>query len=273
MKISLVVLTTFLITFFSCSKKTSKNTPLKTQIIPQETGKQIKDKWGHLSLHLDGHTTQGTEKVVVGVATIKPGQEIHPPHTHEEEEFLLITKGSGTWNVLGKESAAKKGDLLYAAPWDLHGITNTGKEEMQFFFFKWNNKGLPLPQKGSFKSAIGALSSQVLIQSQSKLITDNWGDLRLYTNEASSYGMEKMVTGIANIKPGKEIHPPHKHEEEEFLHIISGTGEWTINNETIAAKAGDLLYAKPNDLHGIMNTGNETLVFYFVKWNTKNSKT
>jgi len=152
---------------------------------------------------------------------------------------------------------------LYAAPWDLHGITNTGKEEMQFFFFKWNNKGLPLPQKGSFKSAIGTLSSQVLIQSQSKLITDNWGDLHLYTNEASSYGMEKMVTGIANIKPGKEIHPPHKHEEEEFLHIISGTGEW---------KAGDLLYAKPNDLHGIVNTGNETLVFYFIKWNNKDSK-
>jgi len=270
MKTTLPVLSTLLLLlFFSCKKEISKNTPLETQIISQKNGKQITDNWGTLSLHLDGHNTYGTENIVMGVANIKAGQEIHPPHTHEEEEFLYVTKGSGIWNVLGRETPAKKGDILYAEPWKLHGIKNTGKEEMEFFFFKWNNKGIPLPQKDKFKSAIGSLSSQILFKSQGKLITENWGDLSLYTNEASTYGMEKMVSGIANIKAGQEIHPPHKHEEEEFLYVVSGSGEWTINDEIITATTGDLLYAKPNDLHGITNTGSETLTFYFIKWNNK----
>jgi hypothetical protein len=42
-----------------------------------------------------------------------------------EEEFMILAEGAGIWNVAGKQSAARKGDVLYAAPWTLHGRKNT----------------------------------------------------------------------------------------------------------------------------------------------------
>ncbi|MGH7455310.1 MAG: cupin domain-containing protein [bacterium] len=84
---------------------------------------------------------------------IKPGQEIHPPHQHAEEEFLMIIEGQGTWHLNGKTFAAHKGDVLYAAPWDMHGIKNTGKTSLSFVVWKWNNKGVaPPPMRSSENS-------------------------------------------------------------------------------------------------------------------------
>jgi len=85
--------------------------------------------------------------VLTGVAVIKPGMEIHPPHQHAEEEYLMVTEGQGTWHLNGKTFAAQKGDILYAAPWDVHGIKNTGTTPLTFVVWKWNNKGLALPTK------------------------------------------------------------------------------------------------------------------------------
>lgn len=39
--------------------------------------------------------------------------------------------------------------MLYAAPWDVHGITNTGTTPLTFVVWKWDNKGVPLPEKPS----------------------------------------------------------------------------------------------------------------------------
>jgi oxalate decarboxylase/phosphoglucose isomerase-like protein (cupin superfamily) len=43
-----------------------------------------------------------------------------------------------------------KGDILYAAPWDVHGIKNTGNASLSFVVWKWNNKGVaPPPMRSS----------------------------------------------------------------------------------------------------------------------------
>lgn len=91
--------------------------------------------------------TRSLRDLLTGVAVIEPGQEIHPPHQHAEEEFLYLAKGEGTWHLAGKEFAAHEGDLLYVEPWVMHGIKNTGKAPLTFFVVKWNGKQLALPEK------------------------------------------------------------------------------------------------------------------------------
>ncbi len=90
-------------------------------------------------------SSYGTKDTLTGVAEIEAGYEIHPPHRHAEEEFLMVIEGSGEWHINGKTFAAKTGDILYAAPWDLHGIFNTGDKPLKFVVFKWNSKGVPVP--------------------------------------------------------------------------------------------------------------------------------
>lgn len=110
--------------------------------------------WGVFYPHFTGETP-ATRDMLTGVADIKPGQLIHPPHRHAEEEFLMVISGEGTWSLKGKEFPAAAGDILYAAPWDIHGIENTGAETLRFVVFKYNPQGVavpvdPHPERGEF---------------------------------------------------------------------------------------------------------------------------
>ena len=98
--------------------------------------------WGTLHTYYDS-ATYGTRDGLAAVAVIKPGREIHPPHQHAEEEFLMVVEGEGTWSLSGRERPARTGDMQYAAPWDLHGIRNTGRTPLRFVVWKWNGKGIP----------------------------------------------------------------------------------------------------------------------------------
>ena len=113
-------------------------------IIAQDDATRADEDWGALYTYFEGET-HSTKDGLAAVAVIKPGQEIHPPHKHAEEEYLMVTAGEGTWHLNGEERPAKAGDMLFAAPWDVHGITNTGSEPLSFVVWKWNGKGVDLP--------------------------------------------------------------------------------------------------------------------------------
>jgi mannose-6-phosphate isomerase-like protein (cupin superfamily) len=102
--------------------------------------------WGEWLRYFRGDT-HGTSDMVVLAVTLKPGQEPHPPHQHPEEEFMILAEGSGAWHLDGKDFPAKKGDVLYAAPWAMHGVKNTGDKPLTYYMVKWNNKGVKAPTK------------------------------------------------------------------------------------------------------------------------------
>lgn len=115
-----------------------------TRVMQRPEAKSQSADWGTLLTYFEG-ASWGTEAVETGVAEIKPGWEIHPPHAHAEEEYLMIIEGDGTWMVNGKTFQANTGDMLYAAPWSLHGLKNTGSSNMKFVFWKWTSSGITPP--------------------------------------------------------------------------------------------------------------------------------
>lgn len=122
---------------------------LQSQIFSRsEVDHQAYD-WGNLIVYTpeDGTSTYGTKNTLTAVAEIKPGQQIHPPHQHSSEEFIYILEGNGVWSMKGKETPLKPGDMMYSAPWDWHGLTNTGSSTLKFFVVKWDNKGVKLPKQ------------------------------------------------------------------------------------------------------------------------------
>ena len=117
---------------------------VSTAVLTEETAKSSTEEWGEFVEYFGGET-QGLSDLLSGTATIKPGLEIHPPHKHAEEEFLMVLEGEGEWSVGGKTFTATAGDMLYAAAWDVHGIKNTGEEPLKFVFWKAHPKGMPVP--------------------------------------------------------------------------------------------------------------------------------
>jgi len=120
------------------------NAEFLSTVISQSEGKSEDFDWGTFITYFDSDTLS-IKDVLIGVALIKPGHEIHPPHSHIEEEYLMVTEGSGEWEVNGVKSPAVKGDILYTAPWEWHGITNTGDTTMTFVVMKWVGKGVDYP--------------------------------------------------------------------------------------------------------------------------------
>jgi mannose-6-phosphate isomerase-like protein (cupin superfamily) len=79
----------------------------------------------------------------------------------------------------------------------------------------------------------------------------------------------KFVTGRFVLPPGKTPHAPHTHAEEEVMIIERGHGEIFCDGKTTKIGPGSVMYTVPNAPHGITNTGDEPIVFYYVKWEAR----
>jgi mannose-6-phosphate isomerase-like protein (cupin superfamily) len=86
--------------------------------------------------HYNGPTDQLTG-MCAGIAILDPGATPHPPHRHPEEEFLVVSEGTGEIECDGVTTEVGPGAMMYCAGHTLHGITNTGSVPMTFYWSKW----------------------------------------------------------------------------------------------------------------------------------------
>ena len=117
---------------------------LRSKLLRWDEAQVSQDSWGEFRRFFAGEG-YGAKDLLAAFAVVKPGEALHKAHRHAEEEFLVITEGSGTWSIDGKELPLKKGDVLYVEPWVPHGCTNTSKEPMTFFVARWSGKGVTAP--------------------------------------------------------------------------------------------------------------------------------
>jgi mannose-6-phosphate isomerase-like protein (cupin superfamily) len=89
--------------------------------------------------HYNGPTDQ-LEGLCAGMCVLEPGSTPHPPHTHPEEEFMIVASGTGEIVCGDKTTAVGPGAIMYCAGNVVHGITNTGKVPMTFYWSKWLGK-------------------------------------------------------------------------------------------------------------------------------------
>jgi len=94
------------------------------------------EAFGDLAIYYSGPTDQ-VQSMTAGSLRLKPGMSPHPPHQHPEEEFMVITEGSGEITVNGKKTSVAQGSMMYCAAGTLHGILNTGSAPLLFYFYKW----------------------------------------------------------------------------------------------------------------------------------------
>jgi mannose-6-phosphate isomerase-like protein (cupin superfamily) len=90
--------------------------------------------------HYNGPTDQ-LNGLCVGMAVLDPGSTPHPPHRHPEEEFMIVASGDGEIYVEGKTTKVGPGAVMYVNGNTEHGIKNTGKVPMTFYWSKWLAKG------------------------------------------------------------------------------------------------------------------------------------
>ncbi|MBM3753768.1 MAG: cupin domain-containing protein [Acidobacteria bacterium] len=109
---------------------------LPNVVIDAPNVKTQKAPFGELKIFFDGPTEQ-LKAMTAGSLLLYAGQTPHPPHTHPEEEFMVITEGAGEIFIDGKTVKVVAGSMMYCAANKSHGIVNTGKKPLLFYFYKW----------------------------------------------------------------------------------------------------------------------------------------
>lgn len=70
-------------------------------------------------------------------------------------------------------------------------------------------------------------------------------------------GVKRKILAYSDNMMAVEVHfedgaigAMHSHPHEQITYVLSGEFEFTIGDETKVVKAGDVLYKKPNIVHG-----------------------
>ena len=74
----------------------------------------------------------------IHVTTLNVGQQSHDPHTHVNEEIILMIDGNAEERIGDKKELAKPGDVIRLGSKVLHNITNIGNKPCQYYAIQWN---------------------------------------------------------------------------------------------------------------------------------------
>jgi mannose-6-phosphate isomerase-like protein (cupin superfamily) len=113
---------------------------LKDGVLDMATVPPIVLEGQKVFVYYNGPTDQ-LSGVSAGAAVLAPGASPHPKHRHPEEEFMSVGEGTGEIECDGRTTAVGPGSMMYCAGNNWHGITNTGKVPMTFYWSKWLAKG------------------------------------------------------------------------------------------------------------------------------------
>ncbi len=114
------------------------------------------------------------------------------------------------------------------------------------------------------------LDSHIWSAADTRTSKGDWGEINIYTEDAQpSYGTASVLTASLTFLPGKRLQPPHQHPDEEFQYVIEGEGTWFLNGKEQPLHAGDLMYSKPWDWHGIRNSSDKPMRFFVFKFRSR----
>ena len=70
---------------------------------------------------------------------LNANEESHAPHTHVQEEIILILRGNVEMYIDGDRYNASAGDVVFLSSRVPHNLTNTGEGQCEYFAFQWRN--------------------------------------------------------------------------------------------------------------------------------------
>ena len=76
------------------------------------------------------------------VTTLNPGESPHPPHSHPDEELIIVKEGTVEALVNGEMKRAGPGSVIFQASNQVHGLRNVGDGPATYHVIRWNSPGM-----------------------------------------------------------------------------------------------------------------------------------
>jgi XRE family transcriptional regulator, regulator of sulfur utilization len=85
--------------------------------------------------------TRTLDELEMHITTLNPHTTSHPPHTHPNEEMVIVKEGTLQAHVNGKEVVVNAGGVLFYASMQPHGVKNIGDTPATYFVINWASPG------------------------------------------------------------------------------------------------------------------------------------
>jgi len=85
--------------------------------------------------------TRTLDELEMHITTLNPRTASHAPHTHPNEEMVIVREGTLQAHVNGKETVVGPGSVLFFASMQPHAVQNIGDVPATYFVIKWASPG------------------------------------------------------------------------------------------------------------------------------------
>jgi (S)-ureidoglycine aminohydrolase len=209
---------------------------------------------------MDGSTSV-MANIEVHLTTLEPGKAAHPPHTHtNQEELIIVREGLLKVTIKGKSKLLSAGGLALSLPGDEHGAVNAGKTKAAYYIVKYTT-GRPV-DAGRGEKAGGSI---LMNWNEPAVEKTDRGGRRQFFNRATAL-FEKFDMHATTLNKGAVSHLPHTHRQEEMILIKSGQVSMQIAGKHYPAVAGDIVFLSTGVLHALENTGNGPCTYFAFQW-------
>jgi quercetin dioxygenase-like cupin family protein len=97
--------------------------------------------------------TRTLDELEMHITTLNPHTASHKPHTHPNEEMVIVKEGTLQAHVNGKEIVVPAGGVLFFASMQPHAVQNIGDTRATYYVINWASPGnrpkqIPRPPAG-----------------------------------------------------------------------------------------------------------------------------
>lgn len=209
---------------------------------------------------MEGSTTS-LSYFEVHASTLDPGKAPHPPHTHpDQEELIIVKEGKVKITINGVSKIMGPGSIAYAIPGEEHGIENAGKTQAVYYIFKYKSK-LPMNLERAKQNG----GSFMIDWDTVTVAKTDKGQRREFFNKPTSQ-LAKFEMHTTALNAGLDSHAPHTHKEEEIILLLRGHVKMHIGESFYNAGPGDIVFLSSGVLHNLVNTGAEQCEYFAFQW-------
>ncbi len=200
------------------------------------------------------------------ISTLNPGQKSHPPHIHNQEEFIILKEGTLDASINGKVERVETGSIMFFASNDYHNVTNVGDQPATYLVFNFTTAATKSAPKGGATAAAvpGKQVSTVFHWDKMKVTPNAKGARREIVNSPTTT-LQSWEGHITTLKAGEAPHAAHTHPDEELIVVKEGVMEATINGVAQRGGPGSIFFYGSNDLHGMKNVGDTEATYYVFR--------
>ncbi len=199
------------------------------------------------------------------ISTLNPNLASHPPHTHPQEELIILRDGELDVHINGTNTRVGPGAVFFFAANDPHAVQNRGDKPATYFVFNFSTAATAtLRGKAPLAADPARQGSAIFHWDQLAVTPTKVGERRAMTSLPTAT-MAGFSCHATTINPGEAPHAPHRHPDEEIVLVKEGRLDVTINGVTTRVGPGSIFFVSSGDEHGWKNAGDVPATYYVLR--------